>query len=95
MQNKNYMTGSICLSKIPKEMIKEDSNGIKWLNVAVGANKEKSQYGTTHFIKASIQIGGEWKDEFIGNLTEHEPKVMTEQDVAEMPAAEDTSDLPF
>ena len=97
MRNTNMMVGSICLSDIPKSMIKAGNNGKLYLSISVHALNEKSQYGDTHLVKCSIKNGDEWQDAIIGNLEEREPKRMTNEDVQAAPVAseEATEDLPF
>ena len=58
MEDKKLMlTGSICLSNIPKEQIKKVmcKDGVErcYLNVAIIPRKEVSPYGHTHFISCS------------------------------------------
>lgn len=62
--------GSICLTKIPKELIREGKDGKKYLSIEVRERREVGQYGDTHYIKAYCK-----KDErkegvnyFIGDL---------------------------
>lgn len=49
--------GSICLSNIPKELIKEvtckDGTVRKYLNVALIERKQVGMYGDTHFLSCS------------------------------------------
>lgn len=51
------LTGSICLSDIPREQMKKIKckDGVEriYVNVAVIERKEKSQFGHTHFITCS------------------------------------------
>lgn len=47
--------GSICLSDIPKELITTGKNGKKYLNIEVGERRQPSQYGATHYVKASVK----------------------------------------
>lgn len=68
-----FLYGSICLSKIPKELITKDKQGNSYLNIAISKRKEVSQYGDTHTIVASVKKedrkDGE-KPIYIGNLKE-------------------------
>ena len=48
----NYY-GSICLSDIPKEVIKEGKNGKKYLNITVWERKLASEWGHTHTISCA------------------------------------------
>lgn len=49
-----FLTGSICLSKIPRSEMRKVvcKDGVEriFVNVAVFPRKEKSNYGDTHFI---------------------------------------------
>ena len=51
------LTGSICLSNIPREQMKKIKckDGVEriYVNVAVIERREKSQFGHTHFITCS------------------------------------------
>lgn len=47
--------GSMCLSDIPKELIRTAGNGKKYLNIEVNERREPSQYGQTHYVKASCR----------------------------------------
>ena len=90
--------GSICLSDVPRRLIKEGKDGKKYLNINIVQRKEPSQYGETHFIAASCkkeeQVEGE--NRFIGGCQPFTPKASpTPEEIAEMPAAEKTDDLPF
>lgn len=90
--------GSLCLTDIPKRLIKEGKDGKKYLNINIVERKEVGKYGETHFIAASCkkeeQIEGE--NRFIGGCQPFAPKASpTPEDIAEMPAAEKTDDLPF
>lgn len=87
-----FMLGSLNLSKIPKEKIKEDKNGNKWLDITVWFNDQPDKFGN----ELSIQVSAK-KDEpkvYIGNAKPYTPKV------EEPPQAKDEwlgkkSDLPF
>lgn len=91
---------SICLSDIPKDKIKQATNGKKYINLVVAQRKEKSQYGETHTVfisqdkdereakKDKIYIGG--GKEFVQQSTP-----VTAEDIAQMPPMDDTDDLPF
>ena len=62
--------GSICLSDIPKRLIRVGKNGKKYIDFKVIEMKQVGQYGDTHCIVASCKkenrIDGEKL--FIGNL---------------------------
>lgn len=65
-------TGFICLSDIPKELIKTGSNGKKYLDIYIGAKRQPSQYGHTHYIKVSLpkEQREAGNDYYIGNIKE-------------------------
>ena len=44
---------SICVSDIPKELIKTGTNGKKYLNVVVDERKSPDSYGNTHSVAIS------------------------------------------
>ena len=55
--NNESLFGSICLTDIPKELIKTGKNGKKYLSVVVNKRREAGQYGHTHYIKAYAKKG--------------------------------------
>ena len=55
--NNESLFGSICLTDIPKELIKTGKNGKKYLSVVVNKRKEVGHYGHTHYIKAYAKKG--------------------------------------
>ena len=62
--------GSICLSDIPKELIREGKNGKKYLSIEVRERREMGRFGDTHYVKAYCKAA-ERKDDvnyFIGDL---------------------------
>lgn len=62
--------GSICLSDIPKELIREGKNGKKYLSIEVRERREMGRFGDTHYVKAYCKKD-ERKDDvnyFIGDL---------------------------
>ncbi len=89
--------GSLCLTDIPKRLIKEGKDGKKYLNINIVERKEVGKYGETHFIAASCkkeeQIDGE--NRFIGACQPFVKAPHTPSDVDAMPVAEKTDDLPF
>ena len=95
----DFLTGSICLTDIPKEFITEGKNGKKYVNFAVSKRKEVSQFGETHTITVSKPKDQRKEGEgltFIGGLKEW--KVNGQQSSSPIQttstsAAED--DLPF
>ena len=96
------LTGSICLSNIPKEQMKKVmcKDGVEriFLNVAVIEKKEKGKFGDTHFVSCSPKKEDrkENVNYIIGDLkrlemTSNTPS--TEQ-IDNAPSVDD-SDLPF
>lgn len=85
--SKQMMTGSLCLSDIPKDKVfVSEKSGKKYLNVVLWINDEPDKYGNN----AAIQVGltkeereAKVKPVYIGNL-----KVSAKQSPPE-------SDLPF
>lgn len=47
------ITGSICLSDIPKDKIQTGKNGKKYLNICISELQNVSAYGDTHTIYVS------------------------------------------
>lgn len=45
----------MCLTDIPKELITVGKNGKKYLNIEIGERRQPSQYGATHYVKASVK----------------------------------------
>lgn len=98
MNNCN-LYGSICLSDIPKELIRTASNGKKYINVEVRERKAPSAYGHTHYIRVSPDRNQPNTKAYIGEL---KPSLYSLQQAPEQPqqtqpqqtsAPED--DLPF
>jgi hypothetical protein len=88
---------SICVSDIPKDKIKQATNGKKYLNLVCASRKEVSQYGETHTVyvsqtkeerEASVQTI------YVGSGKEYVPQPVTIESVENMPPAQD-DDLPF
>jgi len=96
------MYGSICLSDIPRQMMKKvmckDGKERIYLNVKIVERKQPSQYGHTHFItcepkKEERQEGVNY---IFGDLkTFGEQQRPTTEDVNNAPAVSDENDLPF
>lgn len=90
---------SICLTDIPRERIKQGTNGKKYINVCVSEMQHPDAYDNTHSVFMS-----QTKEEraaqdpriFIGKGKEvrFNPPV-TPENVAQMPPATDVEDLPF
>lgn len=105
------LTGSICLSDIPKELIKKvESNGKLYLSLAVMELAEPSKFGDTHFIscapKKEERIEG--RNYIIGNFKRWIPKTehvtqeqinnapgLTAEEIAAAEADPDGDGLPF
>lgn len=74
------LSGSICLSDIPREQMKKikRKDGVEriYVNVAVIERREKSQFGHTHFITCSPKREEriEGKSYILGNLKEFVPQ---------------------
>ena len=89
---------SICLSDLPKDKIKQATNGKKYINLICASRKEVSQYGETHTVYVS-----QTKEEreantptvYVGSGKEYIPQVATPENVENMPTAEIFDDLPF
>lgn len=71
----NYY-GSLCLSDIPKELLRKAENGKTYLNIRVVKRKEADKFGNTHFVSCAPK-----KDEqkegvnyIFGHLKESESK---------------------
>ena len=97
-----YARGSICLSDIPKEVLKAANNGKIYLNFAVMELTEPSKYGDTHFSscapKKEEQVEGQ--NYIIGNLKkweQKEPSRPSYEQIEQAPpiSQEQASDLPF
>lgn len=52
MENNDNLFGSICLTDIPKELIRTAENGKKYLTVVINRRREPGKFGHTHYIKA-------------------------------------------
>lgn len=94
----DFLTGSICLSDIPKELFKKANNGKIYLSVGVSERKEPSPYGDTHNIIAlkpkEQRVEGE-PPLYIGNLKRFTPtKAPTVEELNSAPPAP-VDDLPF
>ena len=89
---------SICLSELPKDKIKQATNGKKYINLVCASRKEASQYGETHTVYVS-----QTKEEreagvqtiYVGSGKEFVPQTITAESIENMPPAQDSDDLPF
>lgn len=72
MENNEFLYGSICLTDIPKNLIrKSDKNGKQYINIGISQLREKSKYGDTHLITVNIPKEQRQPNErlpIIGNL---------------------------
>lgn len=99
----DFITASLNLSKIPKDIIKVGKNGDKYISIVIAEGKEPDAYDNTHYIYLSQtkeQRDAKEKKTYIGNGKAYQPKATTPvsvEDVAEMPTATaaDVDDLPF
>lgn len=93
------ITGSLCLSKIPKDKIKEGKDGNMYLNICIADRREPDTYGNTHAIYVSQD-----KEEreakadkcYIGSGKLYEPNpAPTAEQIAQMPAMNQAEALPW
>lgn len=99
----DFITASICVSKIPREAIKVAENGQKYVSIVIAEGKEPDAYGNTHYITLSQsreEREAKEKKVYIGNGKGYKPQAsapVTAEDVANMPSASESevSDLPF
>lgn len=93
--------GSLCLSDIPRRLIKVGKDGKKYLNINIVERKQPSQFGETHFIVASCkkedQVEGE--NRFIGGCKPFGERTTTPTpaEIEAMPPVDkdDEGGLPF
>ena len=67
------ITVSICVSDIPKELIKKNDNGKSYMNIVIAPRKEADKFGNTHSVYMSqSKEDREAKKEkiYIGNAKE-------------------------
>lgn len=99
----DFITASICVSKIPREAIKVADDGRKYVSIVIAEGKEPDAYGNTHYITLSQtkeQRDAKEKKIYLGNGKAYIPQPITPvtaEDVASMPSVseEEASDLPF
>lgn len=104
-----FGTGSICLSKIPKEKITTGKDGLEYLNFVIKENKDGAiYYGNTHQVELSqtkeerdakkepVRLGN-LKDWSVKDAPQPPSQVKEEEKVVidNVPATEDNDDLPF
>ena len=94
----DFINQSICLSDIPKNKIKEDKNGRKWVNLTAALMRQEDKFGNTYAVYVS-QGKDESRDDraYVGKGREFcfENKQPTPETVDSLPAASGTNDLPF
>jgi hypothetical protein len=89
---------SVCLSDLPKEKIKQGTNGKKYIALVCAERKEVSQYGETHTVYVSTT-----KEEreqgaqtvYVGSGKAYVPQPVTAESIGQLPPAQTTDDLPF
>lgn len=91
---------SICLSDIPKEAIKQSTNGKKYLSLTVQDLRETDEYGNTHSVSVTQtkeQRERKEKKVYLGRGKEYHfaANNPTAEQVGSMPMATDVDDLPF
>ena len=94
----DFLTGSICLTDIPKEFITEGKNGKKYVNFAVSKRKEVSQFGETHTITVSKPKDQRKEGEgitFIGGLKEWKGNTNGVGSTQSASTTSSEDDLPF
>lgn len=94
----DFLTGSICLTDIPKEFITEGKNGKKYVNFAVSKRKEVSQFGETHTITVSKPKDQRKEGEgltFIGGLKEWKGNTGSGSNTQSNSSSSDDDGIPF
>ena len=91
--------GSICLSDIPRELIRtSEKNGKKYLTIAIQERRAPSQFGYTHNIKAYAKRGEvpEGTNLYIGDLkpSQYQDNAQSQPVPQSQPEQQD-DDLPF
>lgn len=96
---KLVLVGSICLTDIPKEVIRCPSNGKKYLNLAVMELSEPNKYGDTHFISCAPRKEEriEGRQYIIGNFKRwiEQPSHISMEEIENSPSMEESENLPF
>lgn len=67
-----YFNGRINLSAIPKDIIRTDSRGNKYIYVDIKAKKKPDEYGNTHHVTCSRKSENGYETVYLGNLQEKE-----------------------
>lgn len=80
MEN-NRFYGSICLSDIPKEVMRKAANGKVYVNISIAPRKEVGKFGHTHYItcRPKAEEVKEGVNYFIGDL---KPSAFAEENAA-------------
>ena len=102
----DILLGSLCLSDIPKELIKDvtlkDGTRKKYLSISVIERKEPSKFGHTHFVSCSPkrEQQREGVNYIFGDLRRYQPSPVvsppTAEEIADAPVISDNdNDLPF
>lgn len=91
---------SICLSDIPKEAIKQATNGKKYLSLTVQDLRETDENGNTHSVSVTQtkeQRERKEKKVYLGRGKEYHfaANNPTAEQVGSMPIATDIDDLPL
>lgn len=100
------LLGSICLSDIPREVMKKvmckDGKEKIFVNVAIMERKEPATFGDrtyTHFVSCSPkkEERKEGVSYFIGDLSEYKPQpsTPTAEQIEAAPAVSEEEELPF
>lgn len=97
----DFISVSLCVSDIPKALIKEANNGKKYLNISVSRMKEPDKYDQTHTVfisqtKEEREVGEPKIYIGKGKEIDFTPQAVTAESIESMPAmtaADD--DLPF
>ena len=90
---------NICLSDIPKDLIRRASNGKAYINLNVTELRETDERGNDHTI--SVFVPQERRNDYEGKIYIGRGKCYTDapqertQRPAPAPATQDTNDLPF
>lgn len=92
-----YYTGIINLSRIPKELIKENRNGEKIVYADFSERRTPSQYGDTHYLKLYDSLNrqqiyiGDFRPSNFTKTADNRPP----QPAPAAPPAADNDDLPW
>ncbi|NDV68562.1 hypothetical protein [Dysgonomonas sp. 25] len=94
MNDNKFLYGSICLTDIPKELIrKSEKNGKQYLNIGISQLKEKGKYGDTHAVIVNVPKEQRQPNDrtiYIGNLKTWDGTSSSQQGTTQ-----EEDDLPF